>query len=358
MVGRNSWAVAGDSTLIKAAIVMATNAAISPMGLFSRLSLPAILTYAPPMTFKAHFIEIPVEPINGFHTCRDRFCKSPPGVFLIAALVLSALFPATIRSANAHEFWLQPEQYVVAAGEAAQATIRVGEDFKGNSYSYNPNDFERFDLLVEGELTPLAGQLGDRPAMNVPNPSDGLLVGIHQSDLERLTYREFEKFEAFARLEGQDEVIEAHKARGLAESGFEEVYRRFAKTYVKVGDGAGADQAVGMALELVALTNPYQSGTRDVSFQLLRDGKPEANAQVAVWSREFGAADDAGNTLKGERVLLRTDEVGRVSIPTIAGREYLASAVLIEEPGPEQLAERANAVWYSLWASATWLATQ
>lgn len=271
----------------------------------------------------------------------------------MCALLLS-FWGISWDTAQAHEFWLQPEQYVVTAGEAAQATIRVGEDFKGSSYSYNPNEFDRFDLLSNGEVTPLAGTLGDRPAMNVPQALDGLLIGIHQSDLERLTYGEFEKFAAFARLEGEDEAIDAHRARGLPEANFEEVYRRFAKTYIKVGDGQGADQPVGMALELVALDNPYEVG--DVTFELLRDGAPEPGAQVAVWSREFGAKDEAGTVPKGERVLLRTDTSGKVSIPTVAGREYLASAVLIEAPGDEQLAERPNAVWYSLWASATWLA--
>ncbi|MEN0087325.1 MAG: DUF4198 domain-containing protein [Pseudomonadota bacterium] len=276
--------------------------------------------------------------------------------FGVSAAVTLLLGLSLANAAHAHEFWLWPEQYVVASGEPAQATIRVGQDFKGNSYSYKPKDFDRFDLLVGGGVVPVAGQLGDRPAMNVPDTRDGLLIGIHQSDLERLTYKEFEKFASFARMEGEDEVIAQHQGRSLPDANFEEVYRRFAKTYIKVGAGAGADQPVGMALELVALTNPYAADTDDMQFQLLRDGQPEIDAQVAVWSRAFGAKDDAGNVPEGDRVLFRTDAAGQVSIPTIEGREYLASAVLIEEPGADQLAERPDAVWYSLWASATWLA--
>ncbi|MEO0636838.1 MAG: DUF4198 domain-containing protein [Pseudomonadota bacterium] len=260
------------------------------------------------------------------------------------------------QAAQAHEFWLWPESYEIDPGQAATATIRVGEHFKGNSYTYNPRDFERFDVLMAGEMSPVSGQLGDRPAMRVPDAEPGLLIGIHQSDLDRLTYSDFEKFKTFARLEGEDAAIDAHTMRGLPESGFEEVYRRFAKTYLSVGTGEGMDRPVGMAFELVALTNPY-TDKGDMRFQLLRDGKPDANAQVAVWSRELGAATEAGSPTKGDRVLFRTDDMGEVAIPTVKGREYLASAVRILQPGPAELAARPDAVWYSLWASATWLAT-
>lgn len=339
------------------------------MALFRRLSQPVFRTYAAFMTFIPPITEFSLDLNGRFFRCRDQkqdfftriFSKFFKGSFQASLVALVASTALPMGAANAHEFWLQPEQYVVAPGDAAQATIRVGQDFKGNSYSFNPNDFERFELLTAGELTPVAGKLGDRPALNVDDPAEGLLIGVHQSDLERLTYKEFEKFAAFARMEGEDEVIEAHRARDLPASGFEEVYRRFAKTYLKIGDvsldDGGQDKPVGMALELVALANPYEAGRADVPFQLLRDGEPEADAQVAVWSRVFGATDEAGNVPEGERVLLRTDSDGRVVIPTVAGREYLASAVLIEEPGAEELAERADAVWYSLWASATWLAT-
>lgn len=271
----------------------------------------------------------------------------------LAGLILTTVIAPT----SAHEFWLWPDRYVVGVGDQASATIRIGQDFKGNSYRYNPNDFERFaSFLGTGELQPVEGELGDRPAFSDNVEQEGLLVLVHQTDLERLSYAEFEKFESFAMMEGADQVIAQHRARSLPESDFEEVYRRFAKSYIQIGHGRGADRPVGMELELTARTNPYTADGSEMEFHLTHKGASKPDTQVTVWSRKRGSKPEDGNLAKGKRQLFKTDENGLVSIPTQSGFEYLASAVLIVEPGPEELEQRPDAVWYSLWASATWMA--
>ena len=52
-----------------------------------------------------------------------------------------------------------------------------------------------------------------------------------------------------------DSVLEDHQARGLPDTGFRESYRRYAKTLIAVGDGAGNDPSIGPASEIVALSN-------------------------------------------------------------------------------------------------------
>ena len=270
--------------------------------------------------------------------------KSVLGLFLIT-VVLNSLF-LSLRSAAAHEFWISPEKYSVAEGENIVAALRVGENFIGNSYSYNPSDFDRFDVLDAGELKPVEGTLGDRPAMNVALPGEGLAVAVHQSDLERLTYSDFKKFEAFATNQDQTAAIEQHKARGLPDEGFLEVYRRFAKSYIQRGRGLGADKKVGMELELVARSNPYTDNGEEVSFELFYKGELRPNTQIVVFNKPDPLTDAVRSTY-------RTDESGYVSIPKREGGIFLISAVLLVEPD-EKMAAETGAVWYSLWASATY----
>ena len=46
----------------------------------------------------------------------------------------------------AHEFWISPDTYAVAEGEAMQAELRVGEDFEGPGYAFVPQRFARFEV--------------------------------------------------------------------------------------------------------------------------------------------------------------------------------------------------------------------
>jgi uncharacterized GH25 family protein len=260
----------------------------------------------------------------------------------ILPFYLSAMLAVAVP-ATAHEFWISPEDYTVTTSDQLLADIRVGQNFKGNAYSFIPKNIVRFDLVIEGKVVPVEGRMGDRPALNIMAPSEGLITVVHQTSESFLNYSEAVKFANFVAHKDFTEVLQEHKARGLPEVGFRERYSRFAKSLIAVGHGEGADRNVGLLTEIVALANPYVD---DVSagfpVLVLYQDSPRTDTQVEL----FDKAPDGKVTV----TKLRTDDAGKAMIPVESGHEYLVDAVVMRALEPE--AEN-DPVWESLWASLT-----
>ena len=247
-------------------------------------------------------------------------------------------------SALAHEVWLDAESYTPATGDTIRASLRNGERFGGVELSYNPSSFERFDVRTDGSERPLAGRLGDRPAVTFPDAPNGLMTLIHQSDVSTLTYRVWAKFESFIEHKDFRWATDAHQARGLPETGFKEAYARYVKALIGVGDGAGADAATGLETEIVALSNPYTEVTDSLPVLVLYQGAPRRGAQVELFDR----GPDGAVTVS----LHRTDDAGIAVLPVTPGHTYLADAVVLREPDSAR-AKETGAVWETLWAALT-----
>ncbi|MCB1334111.1 MAG: DUF4198 domain-containing protein [Roseivivax sp.] len=261
---------------------------------------------------------------------------------LTAALCAAALaFAANV--ARAHEFWLSPLAYRVDPGAPLQADIRVGQKFGGTAFAYLPPDIARFDIVMGDAVIAVTGRPGDRPALNMPVPGEGLAVVVHVTRDMRLTYSEAQKFIDFVTHKDLTGVLQAHEARGLPPQGFVERYTRYAKSLIAVGAGAGADRAVGLETEIVALANPYTDDTSaGLPVQVLYQGAPRADVQVELFER----APDGTVSISQ----LRTDATGQALLPVRPGHEYLVDSVVmrpLDPPGDE------GAVWHSLWASLT-----
>lgn len=264
---------------------------------------------------------------------------SRAAIFLICAIVAAPV--------QSHEFWISPETYFFDGTDALRVHLRVGTDFEGASYSYNPGSFARFDAGPPEALAPVKGRLGDRPALALRDLPPGLLLIVHETTDLRLTYRAPEKFPGFvANHDLGDWVLPRHAERGLPETGFREAYRRFAKSLVAVGPSAsaGGDRRVGLAVEIVAETNPYALHRQDtVRVRLWRDDAPHANAQLEVFARA-----PSGEVT---RTNLRSDADGHVDVPVHPGDEVLLNFVVLRELEGDVAAN--TPVWRSLWASLT-----
>lgn len=249
------------------------------------------------------------------------------------------------QAASAHEFWLEPLAFEVAPETNIKVHIKVGQMMDGDTYAYYPSNFERFDMTVGDETKPLTGRFAQSPAVEQLAELKGLHVLTYQSKPSTLRYEKRETFESFLKNEGIEWVLKAHERRGLPELDFTELYTRYAKSLVKVGDGAGQDRAMGLLIEWVVETNPYTTQDLEaVTAQLLYLDKPFANSHVVVFTKLGGEVT---------RQILTTDEEGRVSIPVGKGGVFLVNAVHMIEPTDEQTGDT-KAEWMSLWASTTY----
>ncbi len=264
----------------------------------------------------------------------------------LLSLSLSALLAvAPALPAISHEFFIQPQAYMVAPDAPLIADIRVGQQFKGSAYSYIPQNTVRFDLVMGDAVIPVDARTGDRPALNMAAPAQGLVTVVHQTTDSFLTYTDPAKFEQFVTHKDFAWALEENERRGIPEIGFRERYSRFGKALIAVGSGTGADREVGMETEIVALANPY---TDDLSggmpVLVLYQGKPRADTQVEVFAR----APEADVTDE----MYRTDAEGIATIPVVPGVEYLFDTVVMRALEP--VAEN-DPVWESLWASLTFM---
>ena len=277
--------------------------------------------------------------------------------------LLVASFAATtlMTLANAHEMWIEPIRFSVKPGEKIYANEKVGQNFKGNSYSYLASSFEQFDITEAGKTRPIQSRLGDKPSVHETVTTDGLVILSAISTPSELVYETREKFDFFIKSEKLDWVFDAHKKRGLPEKGFKEVYRRYPKSLVKVGNGIGDDQVLGLPFEWVIETNPYTSTEENIKARLLWQGKPLANYYVSVFNKIYETKDLEAKSFQVSnpkikdmiKTELRTDEEGRVEIPRADGGVFLINAVRMIEPN-EDTTQQTGAVWESLWASATY----
>ena len=263
---------------------------------------------------------------------------------ITSLLVFMAMVNAPL-AADAHEFWIDPVSFQVGEDSIIAANNRVGQNLKGEIYPYAKSMFAEFSVIDEAGKRPVRGRLGDLPALRIKPRQSGLHVAAYRSNPSKTTYKSFDKFESFLDEEGLEWAAEAHRSRGLPDAGFGEAFTRFAKSLIAVGDGQGTDKRVGFRFEIVADTNPY-TDDGPLSVQLLFEGEPHADAQIAVFSKSGDG--------KVTRAVVRTDEDGRVTIPRSANAMFLLNAVHLVEPSKDVLARYDDVVWHSLWASLTY----
>lgn len=261
----------------------------------------------------------------------------------VLSALLSAVVVCATQPADAHEFWISPETYMVPAEGQLIANIRVGQGFSGAAYAFFPKRFERFDLVAGDDVIPVEGRLGDRPALKMQAPARGLITVVHQTGDSFLTYDDAETFTQFVTHKDFAWALDENRRRGIPEQGFRERYSRYAKSLVGVGDARGADREVGLETEIVALANPYTDDVSEgLTVRVLYRSQPRADTQVEVFAR-----DPEGTVTT---TTYRTDAMGQAVISVEPGTEYLVDSVVMRPLTPEK---ESDPVWESLWASLT-----
>ncbi|MFY0597158.1 MAG: DUF4198 domain-containing protein [Cognatishimia sp.] len=256
-------------------------------------------------------------------------------------LVTSLLFAVLAASPSlSHEFWIEPEVFQIEAGETLNANFRNGQEFKGGALSWFDRRTRRSEIHLNGNMTEYSGRDGDIPAVSFITSTQGLISFAHETTRNRISYEDAAKFDAFVTHKDLDTSAHPNPSYPITEG-----YVRYAKSLVAIGHGEGSDQSTGLEIEFVALKNPYSDDLTDgLSFQLLYQNQPRANAQVEVFER---APNDEVHIF-----LLRTDLNGEVTIPVKSGFDYLLDSVLLRSR-PEDKINKDGMIWESIWASMT-----
>ncbi|MBV50851.1 MAG: DUF4198 domain-containing protein [Sulfitobacter sp.] len=269
----------------------------------------------------------------------------------LSRFVIAVVCAVSASAATAHEYWLEAPAYQVQPGAEMTTDLRNGQLFDGAKLPYFPNRTNRFDLSFEGKVVPVAGRLGDIPALRIiAPPRDGLLTVVHEASPTSLVYDDWETFVGFTEHKDFKTAVAEHQAAGYPQDHVRERYSRYSKALIAVGDGRGNDSAMGMETELTAITNPYDADFNDqMEIALTYQQAPRQDVQIEVYERD---ADKQVTVTK-----YRTDDNGHATFPVVPGMTYMVDSVVLR-PAPDVGKTKDSPQWESLWASLTFAVPQ
>ena len=205
---------------------------------------------------------------------------------IITYLAVGLLAGLMSLPSSAHEFWLEPSDFQPKVGDVVTVDLVIGTHFDGFSSPYTPDEIAAFGLIDAAGNTQITGRFGDMPAGQFIVAQVGLSLLYHQTTPSYVTYTKPEKFISFAVEKGFADVAARYQKQTAENFRLVEKYRRFAKSLIMVGPASGQDQLLGLEMELVALTNPYQQPvSKEFTVAVYESGVPRPGAQVTVFIR-------------------------------------------------------------------------
>lgn len=260
----------------------------------------------------------------------------------IGASMLAVMTALPIDRLYAHDFWIEPINFLPAPGEEVSLVLRVGQDLSGDRLPYINDWFSDYRVVGPSGSRPIAGLMGDDPAGSFEASEPGMHVIGYRSTRDFVEL-EPAKFRSYLRDEGLERVIAIRAARGAAESAAREYYSRCAKSLIKVGAGGAGETfsaSLGYTFELIPEENPYAKAPGDsLPLRLVYRGEPIEGILVQGFAAAAPERKISARTNAGGRVVLRLDRPGM----------WLVKAVhMIETPAAVTAAD-----WESFWASLT-----
>jgi uncharacterized GH25 family protein len=250
--------------------------------------------------------------------------------------------------AQAHEFWVMPDAFILQAGQASTLQLRVGAGWPGEARAADPERSVRWEWVdAGGTLNMLSSP--DRAPPRARGP--GWAWAVYRSNHAQITLPS-DQFEAYLQQEGLEHVIRERRTRGESEAPGREIYSRCAKALMYVEAAPGVDvqhtraasllhHNAKLALEIHPLSNPrdwISSGRLQISLRF--NGRPLPGVLIKALPQT--PIDSISS------VQARTNAAGQVSLMLPHGGVWLMNAVHMRRAGASSGAD-----WESFWSSMT-----
>jgi uncharacterized GH25 family protein len=249
--------------------------------------------------------------------------------------------------AAAHDYWLVPDTFTPKDGTNVTVRLFVGEALKSEQeIAYSAKKTTALELVTAKKTVSDFPALKDgaKPAFAFQMPTTGSAVLRVDRDWSSITLKA-DKFTAYLKEEGFDEIVRARTAAGETDTDGKERYRRCLKTILHAG-GTPDDaptKPVGQVFEIVPAKNPFalQAGD-ELSVTVLFEGKSLAGLKLTAYHRDGAALVTASAT---------TDRTGRAVLKLSRAGPWVVRGVhmrRVVEKNPSPAAD-----WESFWASIT-----
>ena len=250
---------------------------------------------------------------------------------------------------TAHEFWIEPQKFIVESTENISADLRIGQMMTGVNYGFYPRNFKQLSIKNGTKILPITGRLGDKPAIQIPRQGHQLVTIFITTVDNVVYYQDWSQFEEFLKEKNLIAAEEEHKKNNFPQSEFKEIYSRYAKALVGSGNSFGYDNKLGLETEIVLKQNPYiDNVTNGLTITLFYNDAPKANTQIEVFSR--------ANNKEVKKKVFFTNDNGEALIDVMPSTDYLINSVILRQPKikKELLSSKDQPIlWESLWASIT-----
>ena len=249
-------------------------------------------------------------------------------------LAVILYFLINSNSLNAHELWLEADQYKLKRGGQLTANIKVGQDLVGESYPYLSQETEKLFIVSKKGLRKLNQTDGDYPAIQRTINDSGTQYLYYQSNKELLKYQDYKTFIEFTN--------EYYLNYDLNNKNIpNEIYQRFAKIIFDSETSNFFKVKQNLDFEIVNQNNPYKNNLSEI--QILLKKKSFINKKFVVFFK---------NENEFERKIYQTDSKGFAMIDSSKKGLYLISAVDLEKLNfIDQIKYKAD--YFSRWASIT-----
>lgn len=259
--------------------------------------------------------------------------------------ILTIIFFSISAVLSAHEFWLQPEKYLYARGEAINIKFLVGEGFEGENWTGNRERVKSLHMYFGNAVdknmhTALSKVKGDSIQFSIFDEGTAMVTYQSNNTFVELGAREFN---AYLREDGLTEAIEYREQQGDTTKDGKEFYQRSVKTIFQVGKKTDDTyrRLTDLPIDIIPDNNPYTvSSDGDFKVRIRFKGEPLKNTRIKVWHRVG---------VKVSQIDYTTDDEGEVKIFFSPTGQWMVSAVKMERLEKDHKAE-----WQSYWGSLTW----
>lgn len=206
----------------------------------------------------------------------------------LAVLVVAATAPPAL----AHEMWLQPSAYRVAAGDDVPIKWLVGEAADVTAWPF------RWDKLVSLRSFGPRGVADQQAAIPLSGGIESVSARLRDPGTHVVALESYQQphemaaaeFNAYLIEDGLAQAIAQRRADGSENRPGREIYSRRAKALMQVGATAtdNVTRPIGQTLEIVPERNPYAGGTR-LPVRIFYQGRLLRGALVALTPLGIGA---------------------------------------------------------------------
>lgn len=241
-------------------------------------------------------------------------------------------------SARAHDFWLQPQSWRLAAGGMENLTLQVGHGADRQRSPIAASRIIRFEAVGPQGRVPLRGGLrmgepGRDAEVRFPGP--GAYMVVLETDDRAESHLPADRYNDYLLTEGLTPAIELRAHAGRSDADGAENYSRHAKAIVQIGPDDGDDahllRPLGLSLEIVPEVSPARLGPgATLPVRIYYQGLPLAGALVKLTD----LADDAKPV-----ATQRSDTTGRARFLLPREGQWLVNVIWTRPQSPDRLSD-------------------